>query len=176
MNTLARLILSVVLLGLAGCGGEQPPVAAPSAPAAAGPLKPSEPFGVTTVTLRSPDRGVQLAVPVYDAFEPKLRQRGLMGRRKLPRNAGMVFRFPGGHRGGFWMKNTLIPLSIAFFDRSGTVVAVLDMPPCKQQSCPSYDPEVAYRGALEVNKGFFDRVGLKKGWQIQLPFGLPPPS
>jgi hypothetical protein len=88
----------------------------------------------------------------------------------------MVFRFPAEHQGGFWMRNTLIPLSIAYFDRSGTVVATMDMEPCRQDPCPSYRPRARYRGALEVNQGFFDEIGLRKGWRVELPFGLPPPQ
>ena len=167
--------VAVLLSALLGCGGS--PDATPTAnskPAAVGPLEPSEPFGLTTVTARAPKGGTALSIPVYDAATPQSRSKGLMGRKRLPKQAGMVFRFPEDHSGGFWMKDTLIPLSIAFFDGDGTVVKVLDMPPCKADPCPSYDPKTAYRGALEVNRGFFDEIGLQRGWRLQLPFGLPP--
>ena len=140
-----------------------------------GPLEPSEPFGLTTVTLRAPGGGDSLEVPAYDAFAPETRQRGLMHREELPAGAGMVFRFPAERDGGFWMKNTLIPLSIAYFDERGEIVAVLDMEPCTADPCPSYDPGVGYSGALEVNRGFFDDAGVTPGWSVELPAGLPPP-
>lgn len=169
------LCAAALITGLAGCSSPDVPApAASQSPTPVGPLRPSEPFGLTTVTLRAPDGSTALSIPVYDAHEPKTRSRGLMNRKRLPRRAGMVFRFPDDHQGGFWMKNTKIPLSIAFFDSDGTVLAVLDMPPCRTQRCPSYDPEVTYRGALEVNRGFFDEVGLRRGWRVELPFGLPP--
>ena len=173
--TARRLILlAVVAAGLVACSGAAP--ADSVSPTAAGVLESSEPFGLTTATLRDPTGDETLTIPVYDAFAGAARQRGLMHRRELPQRAGMVFRFPDDHSGGFWMKDTLIPLSIAFFDADGTVLAVLDMPPCAQLRCPSYDPKVSYRGALEVNEGFFDEVGLEPGWVIDLPAGLPAPS
>ncbi len=175
---LGRALIAVLVVLAVACVacGSPPAQTANTTPPAVGPLRPSEPFGLTSVTLRDPNGTTALALPVYDAFTPAARQRGLMHRKRLPRQAGMVFRFPEDHRGGFWMKNTLIPLSIAFFDAGGKVVAVLDMPPCKADPCPSYDPKVTYRGAVEVNRGFFDDVGLRRGWRIELPFGLPPPG
>jgi hypothetical protein len=129
---------------------------------------------LTAVSLQPPQGSANVSIPVYDAFDPRTRQRGLMGREQLPEQAGMVFRFPTDHQGGFWMKDTLIPLSIAFFDGDGTVVSVLDMDPCPAEPCESYNPGVRYRGALEVNQGFFDSVGLKEGWRIRLALDLPP--
>lgn len=176
---------AVWLLALAmtavACSGSAPPSAAPptagaSPPPAAEPsgLQPSEPFDVTTVTLAEPDGGTALAIQVYDAHTPQLRRRGLMERTQLPRDAGMVFRYPQDSNGAFWMKNTLIPLSIAYFDADGVVHTVLDMQPCKADPCPTYAPQAPYRGALEVNQGFFADIGLEPGWRVELPFGLPP--
>ncbi|MDQ3973859.1 MAG: DUF192 domain-containing protein, partial [Actinomycetota bacterium] len=125
--------------------------------------------------LRSPE-GRRVQVPVYVAADAATRQRGLMGRESLPADAGMVFLFPRDGRGGFWMKDTLIPLSIAFFDAGGRVLRVLDMEPCTADPCPVYHPGAAYRGALEVNQGFFGSVGLEEGWTVELPAGLPRPS
>ncbi len=138
-------------------------------------LPPSEPFGRTVVELVAPG-GRAVAVPVYDAADDATRGRGLMGRGDLPDGTGMVFRFAGPNRGGFYMKDTLIPLSIAFFSDDGRVVAVLDMEPCRHDPCTIYDPGVAYAGALEVEQGFFDEVGLRRGWRISVPDHLPPAS
>jgi uncharacterized membrane protein (UPF0127 family) len=91
-----------------------------------------------------------------------------MFRRSLPRNAGMIFAFPRDRRGGFWMKNTLIPLSIAFSDRRGRILRILDMTPCRSEPCRIYDPGVAYRSALEVNRGAFTRWDVKRGDRITL--------
>jgi uncharacterized membrane protein (UPF0127 family) len=115
------------------------------------------------------DMGAQtVLLDVEVAHTPEQRARGLMGRRELPADAGMAFMFFERHRGGFWMKNTLIPLSIAFFDRDGTILRILDMDPCIEDPCRTYDPGVAYWGALEVNQGAFDRWGAKEGDVISL--------
>ena len=128
-----------------------------------------EPFDIATVVLSTDD--VRHDVPVYVADTPSLRQRGLMGWESLPEGAGMVFVFGSERRGGFWMLDTLIPLSIAFADGGGEIVAILDMDPCEQEPCPSYDPDVAYRYALEVNQGHFDELDVEPGWTLELSGG-----
>ena len=94
--------------------------------------------------------------------------RGLMYRKKLAPRTGMVFVFPSDVRGAFWMKNTLIPLSIAFYDGEGKILRIMDMKPCKTARCPSYDPKVAFRGALELNRGAFRRLNVRRGDTITL--------
>ncbi len=110
----------------------------------------------------------QIRVNVEVADEPDEWRVGLMNRRSLARNAGMVFLFPRPTRGGFWMKNTLIPLSIAFFDGRGRILRIMVMTPCRADPCPVYDPRVAYRGALEVNRGSFGRWGARRGDTIRV--------
>ena len=137
-------------------------------------LEPWQPFGRTTLELTTDS--ADLRVPAYDAATPSARNQGLMGRESLREDAGMVFRFPGEHRGGFWMKNTTIPLSIAFFDSAGRIVAIMDMDPCTQDPCPVYDPGVPYHGALEVNQGFFEQQGIAEGDVVRLAQSLPAPG
>lgn len=96
------------------------------------------------------------------------RQYGLMYRKSLGANKGMAFLWADDTEGGFWMKNTLIPLSIAFFDRDGKIVSILDMEPCEKNECKTYDPGVRYRGALEVNQGRFDHWGIAVGDRIEI--------
>jgi uncharacterized membrane protein (UPF0127 family) len=96
------------------------------------------------------------------------RQRGLMGRTSLDERSGMLFLFAEDRTGGFWMKDTLIPLSIAFVDGSGRILRILDMEPCRADPCPTYDPGVAYRRALEVNRGAFGRLGVEVGDTVLL--------
>jgi uncharacterized membrane protein (UPF0127 family) len=117
-----------------------------------------------------------VTVPVYVAATAQQRQRGLMNRAHLPAGTGMVFLYPEPVRGPYYMKNTLIPLEIAFYDHRGTIAAVLDMEPCATDPCPLYDPGIAYAGALEVNRGFFRQIGLRAGWTVDLPKGLPVPE
>jgi uncharacterized membrane protein (UPF0127 family) len=108
----------------------------------------------------------EIAVEVADTDAE--RQRGLMGRTSLARDAGMVFVFPGETAGGFWMKNTLIPLSIAFYDADGRIVRILEMEPCRRDPCRVYDPGVAYVGALEVNQGAFRRWDVSEGDRLRV--------
>ncbi|MGH3058284.1 MAG: DUF192 domain-containing protein, partial [Gaiellaceae bacterium] len=88
---------------------------------------------------------VEVAVEVADDDEE--RQVGLMNRESLPADAGMIFLFEEDASGGFWMKDTLIPLSIAFADAGGTIVRILDMEPCEADPCQIYDPGAFYRSA-----------------------------
>ena len=66
------------------------------------------------------------------------------------------------------MKDTLIPLSIAFADADGTILSILDMDPCESDPCEIYDPGVPYRSALEVNQGAFDDWGVRVGDTLSL--------
>jgi len=77
------------------------------------------------------------------------RSRGLMNRRRAPAD-GMLFVFPSDTAGGFWMKNTLVPLTIVFFNAEGRRSRKLSMTPCGSDSCPIYSPVRRYRFALEL--------------------------
>ena len=96
------------------------------------------------------------------------RAEGLMGRRSLKANQGMVFLFSEPTEAGFWMKDTLIPLSIAFWDSSDRIVAILDMEPCGADPCPAYEPGIPYVGAVEASRGYFDRHGVEVGDAVEL--------
>jgi uncharacterized protein len=113
-------------------------------------------------------KGDEVTVHVEVADTQAERARGLMGRRELQEDAGMVFVFPTDSTSAFWMKDTLIPLSIAFYDERGTIVRILDMEPCTRDLCVLYDPEASYRGALEVNRGAFERWGVREGDVLRL--------
>jgi uncharacterized protein len=145
MVKIASAVAAVLLvLAVEACGGDSGPVA--------------------TI-----DTGEQLVrVNVELAESPEQRERGLMGRESLPADAGMLFLYPEDHRGGFWMKDTLIPLSIAFLGGDGAVLALLDMEPCRADPCPVYDPGVPYRSALEVNRGAFAGWGVEPGDVVAL--------
>ena len=117
-----------------------------------------------TATLHTGTKTVKLWVEL--ARTDVQRQQGLMHRRTLGPRAGMVFQYPSLTRGGFWMKNTLIPLDIAFYDGRGRILRILQMKPCRADPCAVYDPGVAYRGALEVNAGSFRTLGVKRGHRL----------
>ena len=92
------------------------------------------------------------------------RQKGLMQRTDLSGYDGMLFLFPSNETGGFWMFNTPLPLSIAWFDGNGRLVSTADMTPCvNSPTCPSYFPTGAYRSALEVPQGGLGALGIGPG-------------
>jgi uncharacterized membrane protein (UPF0127 family) len=115
------------------------------------------------VVLIQTERGEEVEVAVEIADTQEEREVGLMQREFLPDDAGMIFLFEEETTGGFWMKNTLIPLSIAFMGGDGTILSILDMEPCEADPCEIYDPGVAYASALEVNQGAFASWGVEEG-------------
>ena len=101
-------------------------------------------------------------------------QRGLMHRDSLAEDSGMLFAFPGPRRWCMWMKNTRIPLSVAFLDSSGAVINIAEMTPHSEV------PHCSRRNAsyaLEMNRGWFARHGVAPGSAIRQcsgePSGLP---
>jgi uncharacterized protein len=111
------------------------------------------PHGTATIT--TPHSRVSVRVEIAD--NDARRERGLMFRRRLAANSGMAFVWRQDVDGAFWMKNTVIPLSVAFYDRRGRILRILDMEPCRADPCTVYDPKATYRGALEVNRGALRR-------------------
>jgi uncharacterized membrane protein (UPF0127 family) len=120
------------------------------------------PHGTATITTQHSRVSVRVEIADNDAR----RERGLMFRRRLASNWGMAFVWRQDADGAFWMKNTLIPLSIAFYDARGRIVRIMDMAPCRADPCTVYDPKTAYRGALEVNQGAFRRWRVHVGDRI----------
>jgi uncharacterized membrane protein (UPF0127 family) len=95
------------------------------------------------------------------------RQQGLMFRKSLGRNDGMLFVFDEPAYHAMWMKNTLIPLSVAFIDRNGEILNVLDMEPQTLDTHMAAGPAVY---AIETNKGWFAERKVKAGDKVT---GLP---
>lgn len=90
--------------------------------------------------------------------------RGLMFRTHLPWNAGMLFAFDEEEPRRFWMKNTLIPLDMIFVDSSSKIIDIKEnVPPCKQEECPTYPSKEPAQYVLEVNAGFVQEKGVKIG-------------
>lgn len=166
------LLVALVLAVAVSCvpTGERPaltdehiddvaPGAAPSCPS---PAEPFERFGSALVRVNRPEGPVERCVLVADTVE--LRARGLMEVTDLGGYDGMLFSFADDTTGGFWMANTVLPLSIAFVDAAGQVVSAFDMEPCPDSvDCPSYEPEAAYRWAVEVPQGALAGFGLGPG-------------
>jgi uncharacterized membrane protein (UPF0127 family) len=91
------------------------------------------------------------------------RARGLMFRASMPQNVGMLFLFDEAGAQCMWMKNTLLPLSVAFIDDAGNIINIADMQPQTENSHCASRPA---RYALEMNKGWFAAKGIKPGSRI----------
>jgi hypothetical protein len=147
-----RSVLVFFLLLAAACGSSPEP--SPGAPDSA------------TLEIRT-DAGVR-SFDVEVADTTAERRTGLMGRESLSRYDGMAFVWAGPVQSSFWMKDTLIPLSIAFWDQEGRIVSILDMEPCRADPCPTYGPDAPYVGAVEVRQGELERHGVGVGDTVDL--------
>jgi hypothetical protein len=123
-------------------------------------------FGDAVLVVETDSGEVRIRVEVADS--PEERARGLMFREELAPDGGMMFLHDEPTGGTFWMKDTLIPLSLAVWGPDGRIGAILDMEPCREDLCPLYDPEVSWIGAVEVNQGFFGRNGVSVGDRVRL--------
>ncbi|MHB9152041.1 MAG: DUF192 domain-containing protein [Spirochaetales bacterium] len=115
-----------------------------------------------TVTLRA---GETRLVAEVAATELE-RTRGLMFRKNLAEGKGMLFVFDSDQKVAFWMKNTSLPLSVAYIGSDGTIYQILDLVPFSEEPRPA-DRSVRY--ALEVPQGWFAKVGLKPGDRFEIP-------
>ena len=138
--------LAILLLATLGCGN--------GSDASDG----RAPLSVTSILV-----GYQ-RVTVEVAATPSARRRGLMHRESLPDDRGMLFVFPEERLLTFWMKDTHIPLSIAFAREDGSIVRIADLEPHSERPVSSRSPA---RYALEMNRGWFARNGVLEGDAIR---------
>ena len=104
----------------------------------------------------------EITVETADTLESQ--EKGLMGRENLDENRGMLFVYERDAKKSFWMKNTTIPLSIAYIAADGTIREIYDMEPL---STRTVDSRYSVRYALEVNQGAFERHGIKAGDKVE---------
>jgi uncharacterized membrane protein (UPF0127 family) len=109
------------------------------------------------------DGQIIAAVKAEIARTPEEKGKGLMYRRKLPDGNGMLFVFEMDQVVSFWMKNTYIPLSIAYITNEGRIIEIKDMYPRNEESVTS---SRSVRYALEVPQGWFSRVGVREGDRV----------
>lgn len=161
-----RILLVLFSFLLAGCGGMDSPDSGSTT---------SGNEADSTATTNAPKlrpltidasggETVKLQVEIADTEAE--RQRGLMGRTALGENRGMLFVFESETTLSFWMKDTLIPLSVAYLDSEGRIIDIQDMQPLDETSHPSAEPA---QYALEVNQGFFEEHGVEVGDTAELP-------
>ena len=122
--------------------------------------KPADDHGLPVVPLVIAGQTLETEV----ATSPDQQQRGLMYRESLPENHAMLFVFEGPRQASFWMRNTRIPLSIAYLDASGKILEIHDMQPFDETSIRSRSLAVAF--ALEVNQGWFRKQGIGPGDRV----------
>lgn len=110
----------------------------------------------------------ELQLNVAIAGTEQARDTGLMGVTKLGNGDGMAFVFGAPTTVNFWMKDTLIPLDIAFWNANGIIVTTYTMVPCTADPCHRYAPSSAYVGAVEMGSGLLARSGIGLGDSVRL--------
>jgi len=187
---LRRLFVLAIAVSalLAGCSGDEPGSArsgsstsSPSGAVATTSEVPATlpdgslraPVGLTAVVLTvTRADGTTVEVCVWLADDQEERTVGLMdvGDVELGGKAGMAFVYDEESQGSFWMRNTILPLSIAYVDDDGEVVSTTDMEPCPAGTtdCPTYPPGGPYRMALEVPQGRLPDLGVASGSRLAL--------
>ncbi|MGI8540855.1 MAG: DUF192 domain-containing protein [Rubrobacteraceae bacterium] len=181
-------VFIVAFLFAAGCGGgteapssensqsegSQPEATVAEAPGdcSEAPLAAETPEGVEAplseiepLTINA-SGGEEIEIGVETAENDADRAQGLMYRESLGEECGMVFVFDEEQTLSFLMRNTLVPLSIAYIDSEGSIVSIHDMEPLDETSVRSEGPA---QYALEVNQGFFEERGVEVGDMVELP-------
>ena len=171
-------LLFVFLLFIAGCGGEESSTREEAGPATTAPAQTTTEATQNAAVTSAPDESTTIAiidangerseveVEVEIADDEAEQRRGLMERTELAENTGMLFVFDREAPRSFWMRNTLIPLSIAYIAADGRIVDIQDMQPLDETSHPSAEPA---QYALEVNQGFFAERGIEVGDVVEVP-------
>lgn len=146
-----RMSLLFLLMSAAGCAGAVPTTSAPA------------------VELHGHRFSTELAT------DEASREHGLMLRTELAADHSMLFVFPDTQPRWFWMKNTLVPLDILYFDTDLKLVSMqLDVPPCKADPCPSYPSDAAARYVLELPAGTARRIGVESGDELKVQGDIGP--
>jgi uncharacterized membrane protein (UPF0127 family) len=175
ISSMRRIGLAVLaVLTLAACdrpdGETEPPDAAPP-PISTGQVTPVT-FEAAIITFITSTDSVQMTAEVAERADQ--RAYGLMDRDELDPDAGMIFLYDQiqNQDTGFWMYRTRIPLDIAYFDGAGRIVAIQQMMPCTSLDparCTGYAAGVPFFGAVEANRAYFSRNGIRTGDRVVLP-------
>jgi uncharacterized protein len=174
MFCLTLVLLSLLLVGCAGRSSGTDVAPAAQSSETTGAQSASGAPGLRIVTINA-SNGEKVKVRVEIADNALGIAIGLMYRKSLPEDQGMLFVFTDEVKQSFWMKNTFIPLSIAFMDSQGRIVDIQNMKPVgEEQSVPDaklprYVSAEPAQYALEVNQGFFEEHGVKVGDKAKLP-------
>lgn len=161
-NSLRSIVLGMTLIVSAACGEQE---------AQRPEYTTAGQFDTTAVEIITATDTIVVRAEV--AANDDQRALGLMERRQLGANEGMIFVYDTvqGAESAFWMFRTRIPLDIAFVDSTGTIVAIRSMAPCESpypQSCPPYAAGARFQSALEVNQGFFEQHRIGVGDRVRV--------
>jgi uncharacterized membrane protein (UPF0127 family) len=156
----AGILFAALALILGACSSSPSPKGASSTSHASSPTYPA----VARFTSGSDTAELHVAIARTEAQK----ERGLMRLTTLPEDDGMAFVWDAPTQTAFWMKDTPVPLSIAFVDADGTIVTIRDMPPCAADPCPSYASRSPFVTAIEANRGWFARHGIGVGDRMTL--------
>lgn len=154
---MTRTFVLVIAMLACACGGESTTGDGPVLPARA-------------VTVSQGATSQKLTVEL--ALSATEQQQGLMYRQEMPESRGMLFIMDRQMTSGFWMKNTYLPLDIAYLDAEGTVLDIIPGVPLSEEI---HRPASPYWNVLEVNRGWFERHDLGIGAKVSIPKDLPTP-
>ena len=157
-----QLAVALIFTTLVGCSGQPPE-------------PPTEPNTITTIATHEPARALpEVIVPDGSTLTLELALtrdeigQGLMFRKSLANDRGMLFIFGQSRIPSFWMKNTLIPLDMIFISPEGVVVDVIgNTQPCTKDPCPQYVPKAEALAVLEVAAGVAESHGIEEGVQLE---------
>ncbi|HSK19262.1 MAG TPA: DUF192 domain-containing protein [Longimicrobiales bacterium] len=166
--------LALAALVIAACGDSDEPAVQDGPPATTS--APAAPVAVSfdTATLMFVTSTDTTLMTAEVAARADQRAFGLMDRDELGADDGMIFLYDEAQSGdtGFWMYRTRIPLDIAYFDGAGRIVAIQQMMPCTSLDparCTGYAAGVPFFGAVEANRGYYVRNGIRVGDRVVLP-------
>ena len=172
------IILSIFTVLITGCNGDgvtPAPEISPSPTTTSLPTATSSPNATSSPSPTPTSAGIEFEtktiqvkdkiITVEIADTPQKRELGLMYRTSLDENKGMLFIFPTPSKLSFWMKNTFIPLSIAFIDEEGTIKEIENMEP---ETTITHVSKDLCKYALEVNQGWFERNNINVGDKVYL--------
>lgn len=160
-STLAyAMLLAGVIISLHACRTDKPQSTTTMAAAKDSTVAAAQPTDrLQKITIN----GVPLAIEIAQTDDA--RERGLMFRENLPQDQGMLFVFPAAEIQSFWMRNTFIPLDIAFISSDGVIVDIQQMKPVDESVLYTSSAPALY--ALEVNAGWFERHGIAIGATVK---------
>ncbi len=156
-------LLALTVLVSASCSSSERPANAPAA------------------TIREASDRAQPALPTIklwlgaeeivaeQAISPAQVQAGLMFRKEMPENSGMLFVFSDPHRASFWMRNTVLPLTCAYIDPNGVILEIHDMKPLDESGIEASSDNVQF--VLEMNRGWFARHNVSTGAVVRTERG-----